>query len=133
MATILWRHDATPFLLADASDTLGEILRAAGEQGLEWVIVDREQRMFFYAYRAEELAAFVSDFPDTERVSALEARDLREGYASPTVPAEGQPIGVPDDGGQAPYHPSMTPEDRHRSARSSPCPTSRLTWSTFSN
>jgi hypothetical protein len=108
MASVLWHPQTEPFLLVDASETLGEILQSAREKGVEWIIIDRENGMFFYAYRAEELIAFVVRFPDAEYAPALQALDLHEGFGSSTVAFDIKPVEISDEYEQPLHQPSMT-------------------------
>lgn len=107
MAIVTWHPDAETFVLADATDTLGQMLHTAHELGVEWIIIDREGGAYLYAYRARELAAFVTQFPDAEHTPAMDALDLHEGFVSQTVPSDSRPVELPDAGSQALDRPSM--------------------------
>jgi hypothetical protein len=107
MPTVRWHSDTEPFLLADALDTLSNILRSASEQGLDWIVIDREHGMYMYAYRFDELAAFVSRYPEKEHATAMEALDLHEGFVSQTVPADNKPESLSGEGDDPIHYPSM--------------------------
>jgi hypothetical protein len=98
MARIRWRPDAS-FEIVDARMSLRDIVVAAGERNLDWVVLERRDARRnpvipdYYAFRLDELRGLpLSD--DQWDAPAESTLDLHESEASPVYPQSTRPDAV---------------------------------------
>ncbi|HET7037376.1 MAG TPA: CHAT domain-containing protein [Thermomicrobiaceae bacterium] len=94
MTAVRWSDDE-PLGVFDAGRPLGEMLRAAEERQLGWVVLEQEQEQapcsVYYAFRLDELEFYTSHRPDVVAEPAAMALGLRPEGQSAATPGEDRP------------------------------------------
>lgn len=107
MSTVQWLPETERFLIVDASETLGSVLGMAQEDNYEWIVITRQNGEYLYAYRMDELIAYLYHSPELEQISAEDALHLQEDWVSQAVPTHDRPTEVSGGEDQLLFQPSM--------------------------